>query len=239
MTEWFEEWFGEEYLHLYPHRDEAEAAAVVALLARTPAWRPGGRVLDCCCGAGRHSQAFEAAGARVVGLDLSAPLLARARQHTAAALVRADLRALPIRPGSMDLTVSLFTSFGYFADDAEHAAALGGMAGTVRPGGWFAIDFLHDAVVRGSLVADEVLRLAGATVRVTRQLLEEGRYVCKTIHLADGRRFQERVRLFSPDELATLCAAAGLVVRHRYGDYHGAPLGPESPRVILLAERPA
>ena len=49
------------------------------------------------------------------------------------------------------------------------------MAATVRPGGWFAIDFLHDAVVRGSLVADEVLRLAGATVRVTRQLLEEGR----------------------------------------------------------------
>ena len=24
MTEWFEEWFGEEYLRLYPHRDEDE-----------------------------------------------------------------------------------------------------------------------------------------------------------------------------------------------------------------------
>ena len=23
--EWFEEWFGEEYVRLYPHRDEAEA----------------------------------------------------------------------------------------------------------------------------------------------------------------------------------------------------------------------
>ena len=25
MPEWFEEWFGEDYLQLYPHRDEAEA----------------------------------------------------------------------------------------------------------------------------------------------------------------------------------------------------------------------
>ena len=43
----------------------------------------------------------------------------------------------------MDLTVNLFTSFGYFERDAEHAAALGEMVATVRPGGWFVIDFLN------------------------------------------------------------------------------------------------
>ena len=32
MTEWFEEWFGEEYLQLYPHRDAAEAERAVALI---------------------------------------------------------------------------------------------------------------------------------------------------------------------------------------------------------------
>ena len=32
MTEWFEEWFGEEYLRLYPHRDAAEAERAVALI---------------------------------------------------------------------------------------------------------------------------------------------------------------------------------------------------------------
>ncbi len=29
MTEWFEQWFGEEYLQLYPHRDDEDAARVV------------------------------------------------------------------------------------------------------------------------------------------------------------------------------------------------------------------
>jgi ubiquinone/menaquinone biosynthesis C-methylase UbiE len=82
-------------------------------------------VLDVGCGAGRHARAFRAAGARCVGLDLSRTLLRIARGVTDAPLVRADMRELPIRPGSMDLTVSLFTSFGYFERDEEHAAALG------------------------------------------------------------------------------------------------------------------
>ena len=32
MTEWFEQWFGEEYLQLYPHRDEEDAARMIALV---------------------------------------------------------------------------------------------------------------------------------------------------------------------------------------------------------------
>jgi 3-isopropylmalate dehydratase small subunit len=134
MPEWFEEWFGEEYLELYPHRDEAEADRAVALVARSTGLRAGWRVLDVGCGAGRHARAFRAAGARCVGVDLSQTLLRIARRMTDAPLVRADMRLLPIRPGSMDLTVSLFTSFGYFDDDEEHTRALREMAGTLRPG---------------------------------------------------------------------------------------------------------
>ena len=29
--EWFREWFGDEYLAIYPHRDEREAEAAVGL----------------------------------------------------------------------------------------------------------------------------------------------------------------------------------------------------------------
>jgi ubiquinone/menaquinone biosynthesis C-methylase UbiE len=115
----------------------------VELLAAATGLRPGWRVLDVACGAGRHARAFQAAGAHCIGVDLSATLLRIARGVTDAPLVRADMRALPVRPGSMDLTVNLFTSFGYFDHDAEHAAALQEMVATVRPEGWFAIDFLN------------------------------------------------------------------------------------------------
>src|SRR5437868_13770563 len=146
--EWFEEWFGEEYLQLYPHRDDADAERAVALISRTVGLQPGWRVLDVACGAGRHARAFVGAGARCFGLDLSATLLRLARQVTDAPLVRADMRYLPIRSRAMDLTVTLFTTFGYFKRDAEHRAALEEMIATDREHGWFVIDFLYPSAAR-------------------------------------------------------------------------------------------
>src|SRR5687768_7839921 len=209
--EWFEEWFGEEYLQLYPHRDDRDAEGAVALISRTVPFERGWRVLDVACGAGRHARAFEAAGARCFGLDLSATLLRLARQVTKAPLIRADMRELPIRPGSMDLTVNLFTSFGYFEQDAEHTSALAEMIGTVRPGGWFVIDFLNPEMVRRQLVPEETLALPGATMRVSRSVSPDGRYVCKTIRTPAGKRYRERVRLFEPEQMADMLRQAGVM----------------------------
>ena len=233
MPEWFEEWFGEEYLQLYPHRDEAEADRAVALLADAVGLRPGWRVLDVGCGAGRHARAFRAAGARCIGLDLSLTLLRVARGVTDAPLVRADMRRLPIRPGSMDLTVSLFTSFGYFERDEEHAGALREMAATLRPGGWLVIDFLNAAEVRQRLVPRERVAVRGGQLDVTRSVSADGRYVCKGIVTPGGRRFVERVRLFEPPQIIAMMDEAGISVRHRFGDYDATPLHPGSPRTIL------
>ena len=231
--EWFEEWFGEEYLRLYPHRDERDAERAVKLILRTVPFQHGWRVLDVACGAGRHARAFEAEGGRCTGLDLSLTLLRLARQVTRAPLVRADMRQLPIRPASMDLTVNLFTSFGYFDRDSEHTAALNEMIGTVRPRGWFVIDFLNPAAVRRQLVPEETLEVSGTTVRVSRSVSADGRYVCKSIHAGQGRQFRERVRLFEPEQMVHMLEAAGVSVQYRFGDYDSNPLGTDSPRTIL------
>jgi SAM-dependent methyltransferase len=236
MTEWFEEWFGEDYLRLYPHRDDADAERAVALIGRTVGLQRGWRVLDVACGAGRHAKAFMNAGASYFGLDLSATLLRLARQVTDAPLIRADMRRLPIRPASMDLTVNLFTSFGYFDHDAEHTIALEEMISTVRRGGWFVIDFLNPAVVRRRLVPEETLSLPGEIVRVTRSVSPDGRYVCKSIRAPQGRHYMERVRLFEPDQISGMLEAAGVHVRHRFGDYDASPLTAEADRTILVGQ---
>jgi hypothetical protein len=140
---------------------------------------------------------------------------------------------MPIRPGSIDLTVSLFTSFGYFEHDEEHAAALRGMAATVRPGGWFVIDFLNAAEVRRRLVARETVAVQGGRVEVARTMSPDGRYVCKTIVTPGGRRFSERVRLFDQGQMSAMLSDAGVGIRHRFGSYDAGPLRPDSPRTIL------
>jgi SAM-dependent methyltransferase len=237
MPEWYEEWFGEEYLALYPHRDEEDAERLVALLHRLIGWGPGWRVLDLCCGPGRHARALDRAGLRCVGLDLSAVLLRRARTVTASPLVRADIRRLPVRPRSMDAGLNLFTSFGYFDSDEEHERTLAGMIGTVRRGGWFVLDFLNAELVRARIPegAGSFEREEGGT-RVRRYVTPGGGFVVKEIVLADGRRFQERVRLFDVTALEALLVRGGAAPRHRFGDYEGGPHHAGAPRTLLVAE---
>jgi SAM-dependent methyltransferase len=237
VTEWFEEWFGEEYLQLYPHRNDADAEAMVGLIRRVLPWEAGWRTLDVGCGAGRHARALAQSGARVFGLDLSMSLLRRARVITSAPLVRADMRQLPIRAGSMDLTVNLFTSFGYFSNDQQHDDALAGMIDTIRPGGWFVMDFLNASTVAHGLVPQETVALGTGPARVTRRLSSEGEYVVKVIETAEGRRFMERVRLLTPEALTAMIRRAGGAIMSTYGSYDGSALTASSPRCIIFARK--
>ncbi len=56
----------------------------------------------------------------------------------------------------------------------------------------------------------------------------------KEIHLADGRQFNERVRLFHAVELEAMLASAGIVIEQRFGDYQGARCSDGAPRALLL-----
>lgn len=239
MSEWFAEWFGDTYLELYPHRDEAEAARAVELLAGNGVIKPGARVLDLACGAGRHLLALADAGTRVSGLDLSMPLLRAARRRgITAGLVRGDIRRLPLRTAAFDAVVNLFTSFGYFNTDDEHATTLGEVARVLKRGGRFAIDFLNAPAVRATLVPEDEKLAGGRRIVQRRRLSEGGRYVAKDILLPDeNRSFRERVRLFERAELETMLGAAGLRVDAAFGNYDGAAHAPSSPRLILLATR--
>ena len=239
MTEWFEQWFGEEYHVLYPHRDEEEARRAVALVRQAAAWQEGDWVLDLACGAGRHAAELERLGARVVGFDLSPSMLRRARVGVRGPLVRGDMRALPFRPGTFGLAVNLFTSFGYFRDDAEHQLVLRQVALSLRRGGRFVLDYLNADHVRRTLRRDtEEVDGAHTEVRVRRRFSEEGKYVVKEIELgAENRSFQERVRLFSPADLSRMLEQEGLKVDALFGDYDGRSLDAHATRTILVATR--
>ena len=65
-----------------------------------------GAVLDVGCGTGRNLPLYRP-GVRVVGIDVSAEALARARRRRPdVPLVRADAEALPFRTGAFDTVVS-------------------------------------------------------------------------------------------------------------------------------------
>ena len=66
-------------------------------------------LLEVGCGTGHFGRWLEGQGLRVVGLDRSAPMLARARTLSCVPLVRGDAHHLPFADGAFDLTMMVTT----------------------------------------------------------------------------------------------------------------------------------
>lgn len=223
---------------MYPHRDESDAAEVVDTISAVVPSLAGQRVLDLACGPGRHTVILREREAHPVGLDLSITLLrqARSRHFPPIPVVRGDMRMLPLRDRSFDLVVNLFTSFGYFDSDDQHAAVLSEVARVLVRDGWFVLDYLNASRVRQTLVEYEDALLGGRRVEVKRRISEDGKYVFKEMKLVgEGRSYQERVRLFEIRELERLIASAGFAVREKFGSYQGDSLDDNSPRALFFS----
>ncbi|MEO8194428.1 MAG: class I SAM-dependent methyltransferase [Gemmatimonadales bacterium] len=237
-SEWFKSWFGEEYLALYPHRDSAEAESAIALIERTVAGARIARVLDLACGAGRHAEVL-ARRWWTAGLDLSEVLLRLAKEnHVDAHFVRGDMRVLPFRDGAFDLVVNLFTSFGYFQEDASHVKVVDEVARVTASGGVFVLDFLNTGQLRRMLVPYDERHFGGQIVEQRREISDDGRFVLKRISVrGTEKEFTERVRLFEEGDLRRMLDASGFKVTSAFGNYDASPLGLDSPRVILFGTK--
>lgn len=233
---WYQEWFGEEYLELYAHRDDREAQLQVEFFHH----RVGsidGAVLDLACGSGRHLAELRARGYSAVGLDLSPVLLAAARARDASLpLLRADMRQLPFCDRSISGLVNFFTSFGYFDNEDDNVEVVREMTRVLDSGAPFLFDFMNEGREKRRLVPRETVTRDGEEVQIERWYESSSRTFNKRIRIGN-RSFVERVRGYDMDEVLTLFAATGLGVESVAGDFHGAPFGEDSPRLIVLGKR--
>ncbi|MBK7875053.1 MAG: methyltransferase domain-containing protein [Planctomycetes bacterium] len=245
---WYVTAFRGGYRDVYPHRDLASARREAAWLL---AHDVRGRVLDLCCGFGRHSLALTEYGCDVFGLDLSLDLLraAHADEHTRAIahrLVRGDARELPFATGSFDSVVVLFSSFGYFGRDGD-ARMLAEIARVLRPEGRAVLDLMNPARVRAALVPHSVTQ-RGEQVVDERRRIEPGAadggpssIVVKDVVLTGpggvSRSWTERVGLYELGALERALRAHGLGPTGVHGDFDATQHSATSPRQIVVVRR--
>ncbi len=238
-TPWYVDAFTADYLEVYPHRDERGAAREIkAVLGYLSFDRDKQRLLDLASGAGRHSLALRAERCHVTCLDLSPDLTLKSRE-AGLPTVRADMRRLPFRDWAFDAVTMLFSSFGYFADDADHQATLSDIARVLSPGGAVFLDLMDRDTVRDHLVPQGVDTEGEMMIEVERSMTDDCQRVEKTIRLlrSDGpvRTWYESVRLFTGDEIKALAQGAGLTIAGVWGDYEGhAHVGGQTRRLVLL-----
>jgi ubiquinone/menaquinone biosynthesis C-methylase UbiE len=241
-TAWYECYFGPDYLRIYRLADTPDQLAFLERVVTLP---PGGRLLDVCCGHGRHATVLAGRGLHVTGFDLSAPFLRVAQERARELgvpleLVRADVRFFPFRPAAFDMAISMFTSFGYFDDDPDNARVLHEVARVLQPGARYVLDLANPDFVRRQPPTSG-WEHEGTQVVTTYTYHEQTRRANthRTATFPDGRQevYASSVRMYEQEEIEGLLTAAGLRVQTIYGSYDGEPLHPSRKRMILIAER--
>ena len=242
---WYEAAFRSEYLKVYPARSvesaESEVAAALSWLQPTD----GARVLDLCCGAGRHSRWIQNSAVELHALDLSEDLLAEARQQLgeSVTLHRGDMRQLPFEANHFATVLMFFTSFGYFETDLENQAVLAEVARVVQPGGTFLLDLPDRSTTIAGLVPVSDREMGDWTIHEERRITADGRRVEKAVTLSgpEGEKcYTESVRLFTREQIESMLSATGWQDIQCRGDWDGSESVPgESPRMIFTAVRSA
>jgi SAM-dependent methyltransferase len=136
IAEWYDQWVG---------GDDVLADPLFAALAPFLGEVAGQRVCDLACGQGRVARYLAAQGARVLGVDVSARMLAIARQREAEMprgidYLQADAHSLgEVADASFDGVVCHMA----LMDIPDLDAAVRTVSRILRPGGWFAFSILH------------------------------------------------------------------------------------------------
>ncbi|MDH6461365.1 SAM-dependent methyltransferase [Micromonospora sp. A200] len=141
-------WNGYEGRHWARHHDRYDAVNAGFNAPLLAGVRPGDRVLDVGCGNGQLTRlaARRAGDGHAVGIDLSAPMLDRARAGAAAEqvgnvrFIQGDAQVHPLPDAAFDVVLSRFGVM-FFADPV---AAFGNLARALRPGGRLAFVCLDD-----------------------------------------------------------------------------------------------
>mgnify|MGYP000371382035 CR=1 FL=1 len=218
-----------------------EIEKVVALLGLTP----GMRVLDMPCGPGRHSLELARRGFVVTGVDRTAAFLEEAKRRAAAEglsveFVCDDMRRFR-RPKAFDVAVNLFTSFGYFDDQAEDRKVLENFFVSLRPGGKLLVDVKGKEVLARDFRPRDWIEQDGALFLEEREILAGWSKVrTRWIVVRNGKQeeFTLTLRLYSGAELAALLREVGFAEVEVFGSLEGIPYDQEAKRLVALATKP-
>lgn len=214
--------------------DELILDRLLAVLSRhAPAAR---RVADLGIGTGDLVIALARRGFDVVGVDVSAPMLAIAQAKVDAAslsspprLVRQDLRRLQLAP-PVDAAVCVYTVVNQLTTADDLAQAFASVAGALVPGGVFVFELNLPASYVKYWTGRERLPLPnGATVTRTHRPGDDPQVVVAdvTIERADGEVRTDTIaqRPWRDDEIEVAAARAGFRVEERltYDPFHDGP----------------
>ena len=244
--DWYKNFFGAYYLRTVRMPTPREVARQCDFIEMALRISPGSSILDVGCGLGLNAIELMSRGYKVVGLDISETMIARAKDEAAdrGMSIRFDVGDIRTAELSADFDAVLCwgTSFGYF-DELENDVFIQRCFDALKPGGvmlievanrdhlislqpnqvWFEVD--------GSICMEESdFDYRNSRLRVRRKVVSDQ---------GDQSDRECSIRLYSMHELAWMLEAHGFRVDQITGRSAalGVFFGANSPQLIIRAER--
>jgi D-alanine-D-alanine ligase len=235
--------------------NEANTKREIDLVIKCAGLEPGDRVLDLCCGQGRHSLELARRGfSRVTGIDRSRYLVRLARKRAkqeglVASFHEGDARRFRVQESSFDCVTLLGNSFGYFESEQDDLAVLEAVKRALRSYGKLVMDLADGDWMRAHFE------------KRSWEWIDQNQFVCRERSLSEDRErllTREVVvhaekgvladqfyaeRLYSADRISKLLERAGFsgVRVHETVEAESGrnqDLGMMARRILLTAQGP-
>lgn len=227
---------------LFGAKHVGSAAAEVDHLAKLLHLESPAQVLDLCCGLGRHSRELARRGFEVTGVDRTGIYLRRAQKLALAEglnieFVQDDMRQF-CRPHAFDVTLNLFTSFGYFESPAEDRRVLVNVHKSLKPGGRLVMDLMGKEIIARVFRERDWREEGGIIILEQRSISQDWSWMDnRWILLRGDKRDEFRVshRIYSAAELTGLLRDCGFKKIQTYGSFAGTPYDHQAERLVVVA----
>ena len=206
--------------------------------------KPGDKILDSCCGEGRHSVIFADRGMNVTGVDVTEPYLKIARKRSLdknlkIEFVHEDILNF-VREETYDGATNLYNSLGYFDDPDDDLVYFKNIFRSLKQGGRFIIECTGKEVLAKDFRDCFWYEYDGFKIMVEYSInLNWTELETRWIFLKDGKETDAtfRHRIYSALELANLLSKAGFGMVEFFGDYDGSLYDQNASRLIAIATK--
>jgi SAM-dependent methyltransferase len=244
MEEWFENerFWVDLYPFLFPENKFQAAFEEIEKIVALTGFQ-GKRVLDLCCGPGRHTVVLAKKGYTVTAVDRTPFLLKKAQELAQAEGVSVewvleDMRNF-VRRDTYDLVLNLYTSFGYFDEKQDDLRVLQNIYASLKPGGVCVLELMGKEILARIFGPTSSEQLPdGSLIVQCHEIFDEWTRIRNDwILIKDGKAtsFRFHHTIYSGQELKDRLLGVGLSKVRLFGSLDGEEYGLPAQRLIAAA----
>jgi len=202
------------------------------------------RILDLCCGIGRHSLELSRRDFDVVGVDRTSHFIEKARQKAEEKELKGEFVVGDMReycePNSYDVVINMFGSFGYFDDYDDDRKVLKNMYTSLRTGGRCLIETMGKEILAREFQEKDWFEDGDTIMLAERKPIKNwSRIQTRWILIKGNRRVEHTLSLrsYSATELSSLFFECGFSMVQVYGDLEGIDYDHEAKRLVVIGHK--